>query len=72
MLSWLKLWDETVFGKPSQLRDTANIQSGKDPKKTRGRGGGGERGRGGGHVGHKPWEIYDPKTFGSNDVSGCG
>ncbi|XP_019858878.1 PREDICTED: chromosome transmission fidelity protein 18 homolog [Amphimedon queenslandica] len=68
LLSWLKLWDETVFSKPSHLRDTVNIQSGKDPKKTRGRGGERGRGRGGGHVGHKPWEIYDPKTFATNDA----
>lgn len=76
-MSWLKLWDETVFGVPCQLRDTSNIvkeQSGKDFKKTRGRGerGGGRGGGGGGRGGPKPWEIHDPKTFASSDVSGCG
>ena len=82
LLSWMKLWDETVFG--HSALSTASSMAGRPGRKkddSRGRdirpgsgsargGGGSKRGRGGVDFGKKEWkELRDPATFASEEVS---
>lgn len=81
LLSWIKLWDETVFGHSSLSTNSANVgRAASTAKEKRGggsRGGqhgsegvraGGKGGRGGLH-GKSEWrEFGDPVTFASEEV----
>ena len=81
LLSWIKLWDETVFGHSSLSSNTG--KEGSKMKEKGGEGsktgpalrgsdgvrGGGTSGRGGLHGGKSEWrEIRDPVTFSSEEV----
>lgn len=83
LLSWIKLWDETVFGY-SSLPATSTVASlhgrkidertgvgigSAKPVSDRGRRESSNRGRGGVGGGKKEWkEFRDPATFASEEV----
>lgn len=68
LLAWMKLWDETVFGRSSLPRMSSRTGSAREGK---GKGKGpGKPGSGAGAGGKKEWREYkDPATFASEEVS---
>ena len=78
LLSWVKLWDETVFGHSSFASSNTSVSRPAGVKEKGGggyggdgawRGGEGKRGRGGFSKGKSEWhELGDPVTFASEEV----
>ncbi len=78
ILSWLRLWDEAVFGRPTPLRTTGGSSGGGGGAGGRGGKGGvatgeGAKGKGATPKGRrfeKRVEFQNPETFSGVEVSG--